>query len=65
MSNAENNKKIYTDKDVQELLGISKSKMQTIRLKNIIPFVKIGKQYFILCKDFENWLSSNGGKTVM
>ena len=65
MVNAENNSIIYTDKDVQKILGFSKSKMQTIRLNNIIPFTKIGKSYFILKTDFETWLSANKVKSVM
>ncbi len=65
MIDTENNTIIYTDKDVQRILGFSKSKMQTIRLNNIIPFTKVGKSYFILKTDFEQWLSANKGKSVM
>lgn len=57
-------KSVYTDKDIQKILGISKSKMQTIRSNNTIPFTKIGRHFYILKRDFEAWLSSNAGKIV-
>lgn len=58
-------KTVYRDKDVQKILGCSNSKMQKLRKHQIIPFTQIGKAYYILRKDFEDWLSKNAGKAVI
>lgn len=56
---------IYTAKDVQQMLRIGKTKMQAIKDARIIPFIKIGREYYISKDNFEKWLSQKQGKNLM
>ena len=51
--------KILKVKDIQNHLGISKTRAyEIIRLKNF-PKIKIGHRYYVLETEYEEWLKNN------
>lgn len=52
-------KRFYSVKEFGEITGVSRAKSYELLRKNLVPFVKIGEQYFIPVKEFEEWIEKN------
>ncbi len=49
-------KRCYTVKEIQDILGISRSTVYELLKKNEIRWIQIGTKYRISKKSFDKWL---------
>lgn len=49
-------KRCYTVKDLQDILGISRPTVYELLKKNEFRWIQIGKKYRISRKNFDDWL---------
>ena len=49
-------RKVYTRREVQNMLGISDSDMRTLLGQNLFDTIKLGRHTFIMKKSFEEWI---------
>ena len=49
-------RKVYTRREVQDMLGISDSDMRTLLGQNLFDTIKLGRHTFIMKKSFEEWI---------
>ena len=50
--------KVYTPRDVHEILGLSMAKVYDIFRQKTFPSVQIGKRYFVTQEAFIAWLDT-------
>lgn len=60
-SNKAYEKQVYTVKEIQRILGISKSTVYRLVSSNTFHCVKVGGHYRIPKKSFEEWMNNKGG----
>lgn len=56
-----NEKRIYTVKEVQEILGISKPTVYELLKRKEFSWVLVGGKYCISKKSFDEWLDGEEG----
>lgn len=56
--------KIYSIKDLQEILPFGKTKFNQLLKANILPVIKIGKDYITNSKELDKWFEDNRGKEL-
>lgn len=54
-----NEKRIYTVKEIQEILGISRPTVYELLKQNVFNSVIVGGKHIISKKSFDKWLDSN------
>ena len=59
----DNNRKVYTAKDVQEILKCSKTQSYRIMNARIFPTFRIGRRTYVTVDDFEKFLKQAKHKT--
>lgn len=52
-------KLVYTPKDIQKMLSLSKSTVYNMIKKGELPAVKIGNSYRIAVSKFQDWCGKN------
>lgn len=57
--------KILNSKDLQELFGFGKNKMNHILQMGILPVVKIGGEYRTTEAQIKEWFKKNEGKEII
>lgn len=57
--------KILNTKDLQELFGFGKAKMNQILQMGILPVVKIGGEYRTTEAQIKDWFKKNEGKKII
>ena len=53
-------KRCYTVKEIQEMLGICRVTVYALLKKGKFPYVKVGGKYLVSKKYFDEWLESSG-----
>lgn len=54
-----NNKEILTEKELQELLGISRTTLWKLRKNENLPYTKIGREYRYFKSEIIEWLKES------
>lgn len=57
--------KVLKTKDLQELFGFGKTKMNQVLQSGILPVVKIGGEYRVTERQIEEWFYKNAGKDIL
>lgn len=65
IENNENDKIVYSIKDVQRILGLGKNNVYKLLKLPTFPTIKIGKRYLIPKKEFEEWVSKSIRKELL
>lgn len=65
VNNIEDNKIVYTIKEVQEILGLGKNNVYKLLKLPTFPVIKIGKRYLIPKKELEEWVSKSVRKELL
>lgn len=52
------NKRVYTCKEVQDMLGVSRTTIYSLISENVFRTVRVGGQYRISKASFDKWLDS-------
>ena len=55
-----NNKRVYTVEEIQAILGVSKNTTYALVKSGVFHSVKVGGQYRISKKSFDEWLDNIG-----
>lgn len=56
---------VYTEKDLERILGFKRTKMTQLLCSGVLPAVKIGKSWRITKKDLEKWFDDNKGLEIV
>ena len=57
-------KRVYTVDEIQDILGVSKVSAYNLVKSGVFHFVKVGGQYRVSKKSFDEWLDSDNGQEV-
>lgn len=55
---------LYTSKDLEQIFPFGKTKFQQLLNANVLPVVKIGRDYLSSPDMINNWLLENSGKEI-
>ncbi len=53
-------KRCYTVKEIQEMLGISRTTIYKLLKEGKFPYVVLGGKYLVSKKYFDEWIDSSG-----
>ena len=59
-----NEKEFLTQKDLLDILPIGKKKIYDLLKRNVIPSVRVGRNYLISRKDLDDWYQRNRGRHI-
>ena len=57
--------KVLNSKDLQQLFGFGKTKMNQVLQSGILPVVKIGGEYRTTEEQIQDWFKRNAGKEIL
>ncbi|MDF2588331.1 MAG: hypothetical protein K0S41_2172 [Anaerocolumna sp.] len=57
--------KVLNSKDLQELFGFGKTKMNQVLQSGILPVIKIGGEYRTTEEQIREWFKRNVGKEII
>lgn len=56
--------KVLNSKDLQELFGFGKTKMNQVLQSGVLPVIKIGGEYRTTEEQIRDWFKKNAGKEI-
>ena len=56
--------KILTQDDLLEIFPFGKSKLNQLLRSDVLPVVKVGRDYLISEKELDRWFERNKGKEI-
>ena len=56
--------RIFTVKDVMEIMGIGRDKAYALFRAKSFPATRLGRQAFVTESNFNDWLNNNAGRTI-
>ncbi|WP_102048665.1 helix-turn-helix domain-containing protein [Pygmaiobacter massiliensis] len=56
---SEDDKKFYTSKDIQSIMGCGRTKLYELLTNETFPTIKIGRQFYVPKAQFDKWVERN------